>query len=209
MVAMTEKPELNPLYKLAIDFGPLALFAVVWWRFDIFAGTSVFVPAVIVALIASYVLTRRWPIMLVVSAIVVVVFGGLTVALHDKTFIMVKPTIIYALFGAVLLGGYLLDKPMLAIVFDSMFHLTAEGWRKLTLRWAGFFFTLAALNEVIRNTQSETVWFAFKISCIPLTFIFAAAQYPLLMRCAVETAAEPGGEAVPDSLTTAQTENRD
>jgi intracellular septation protein len=211
MVAMTEKPELNPL-RLLIDFGPLALFAVVWWRFDIFVGTSVFVPAVIVALIASYVLTRRWPIMLVVSAIVVVVFGGLTIALHDKTFIMVKPTIIYALFGAVLLGGYVFDKPMLAIVFDSMLHLTAEGWRKLTLRWAAFFFMLAALNEVIRNTQSEAVWFAFKISCIPLTFIFAAAQYPLMMRYAVEPATERSGDPAEKALKSTETDlvgNRD
>src|SRR5215831_2973212 len=153
IIAMTEKPEPNPLPKLAIDVGPLVLFFLVWWRFDIFVGTGVFVAAVIIALIASYILTKRWPVMLVVSAIIVVVFGGLTVVLHDKTFIMVKPTIIYVLFGAVLLGGYVFDKPMLPIVFDSIFHLTAEGWRKLTLRWAAFFFTLAALNELIRNTQ--------------------------------------------------------
>jgi len=204
MVAMTEKPELNPLSRLAIDVGPLALFVVAWWRFDIFVGTGVFVAAVIVALIASYALTRRWPLMLVVSAVVVVVFGGLTVALHDKTFIMVKPTIIYALFGGALLGGYVLDKPMLALVFDSIFHLTAEGWRKLTLRWAGFFLTLAALNEVIRNTQSEAVWFAFKASCFVLTFIFAAAQYPLLMRYAIGPAAESDGEPASETLTVAK-----
>jgi len=203
---MTEKPELDPLAKLAIDVGPLALFFVVWWRFDIFVGTSVFIAGVIVALIASYALTRRLPLMLVVSAVVVVVFGGLTVALHDKTFIMVKPTIVYALFGGVLLGGYVLDKPMLAVVFDSIFHLTAEGWRKLTLRWAGFFFTLAALNEVIRNTQSEAVWFAFKISCIALTFIFAAAQLPLLMRYATEPAVERDGEAASETMTRAKAE---
>jgi intracellular septation protein len=85
----------------------------------------------------------------------------------------------------------LLDKPLLAVVFDSAFHLTEEGWRKLTLRWAVFFFVLAALNEVIRNTQSEAFWVSFKVfGFIPLTFVFAALQYPLLMRYAVEPASE-------------------
>jgi len=186
MVAMTEKPELNPLSKLAIDVGPLALFFVVWWRFDIFVGTGVFVAAVVVALLASYALTRRWPLMLVVSAVVVVVFGGLTLALHDKTFIMVKPTIIYALFGGVLLGGYVLDKPMLAVVFESVFHLTAEGWRKLTLRWAVFFLSLAVLNEIIWRTQTDKFWGYSKLAVFALTFVFAALQYPLLMKHAVE-----------------------
>jgi intracellular septation protein len=109
---------------------------------------------------------------------------------------MVKPTIIYGLFGSVLLAGYLFDKQFLAVVFDSVFHLTEEGWRKLTLRWALFFFALAALNEVIRNTQSEAFWIGFKVfGFIPLTFVFAALQYPLLMRYAAEPTDGPGGEA--------------
>jgi intracellular septation protein len=200
MTETTEKPEgpakLNPLLKLALDIGPLVLFFAVWWRFDIFVATGPFMVAVVAALIVSYVQTRRWSVMLVVSAIVVVVFGGLTLVLHDKTFIMVKPTIIYALFGSVLLGGYLFDKPFLAVVFDSMFHITEEGWRKLTLRWAVFFFALAALNEVIRNTQSEAFWISFKaFGFIPLTFVFAALQIPLLMRYAVDPA--PGEAEAP------------
>ena len=188
---MTEKPTLDPRLKLALDFGPLLLFFVVWWRSDIFVATGVFMVAVVTALVVSYVQTGRWPIMLVVTAGFVLVFGSLTLVLHDNTFIMVKPTIIYALFGSVLLAGYLLDKPLLAVVFDSAFHLTEEGWRKLTLRWAVFFFVLAALNEVIRNTQSEAFWVSFKVfGFIPLTFVFAALQYPLLMRYAVEPASE-------------------
>jgi len=203
---MTEKKELDPLLKLAIDVGPLVLFFIVWWWVDLYVASGAFVAAAIAALITSYALTRRWPIMLVVSTVVVVVFGGLTVALHDKTFIMVKPTIVYTLFGAVLIGGYLFDTPMLAVVFDSAFHLTAEGWRKLTLRWACFFFALAALNEVFRNTQSEAVWGAFKASCILLTFIFAAAQYPLLMRYATQPTADHGDEPKPETPAIAKTD---
>jgi intracellular septation protein len=116
---MTEKPSLDPRIKLALDFGPLLLFFLVWWRFDIFVATGVFMVAVVAALIVSYMQTGRLPMMLVASAVVVVVFGSLTLVLQDKTFIMVKPTIIYGLFGAVLLAGYLFDKPFLTVVLDS------------------------------------------------------------------------------------------
>src|SRR6516164_7890485 len=160
---MTEKPQLDPRLKLALDFGPLLLFFAVWWRFDIFVATGAFMVAVVTALIVSYTQTGRWPIMLVVTAGFVVVFGSLTLLLHDNTFIMVKPTIIYALFGSVLLAGYLLDKPFLPVVFDSVFHLTEEGWRKLTLRWALFFFALAILNEIVWRSQTTDVWVSFKV----------------------------------------------
>ncbi len=192
-----ETRKLNPMLKLALDIGPLVLFFAVNARLGIFAGTAAFMVAVVAALIASYSLIRRWPIMPVVSAIIVVVFGGLTLALHDETFIKLKPTIIYALFGGVLAGGYLFDRPFLAIVFDSMFHITEEGWRKLTLRWAAFFFVLAALNEAIWRTQSTDFWVNFKLfGFVPLTFAFAALQYPLLMRHAVaEPHADTAGEA--------------
>jgi intracellular septation protein len=189
MIAKTETPKLNPLVKLALDIGPLVLFFAVNSRFGIFVGTGAFMIAVVAALLVSYTVTRQWPIMPVVTAIVVVVFGGLTLALHDETFIKLKPTIIYALFGGVLAGGYLFDKPFLAIVFDSMFHITEQGWRKLTLRWVVFFFALAVLNEVIWRTQSTDFWVNFKLFGFPLlTFVFAALQYPLLMRHAAEPA---------------------
>jgi intracellular septation protein len=186
------KPQLNPFLKLALDFGPLVLFFYANSRYDIFVATATFMIAVLVALAISYVMTRHLPIMPVVTAIIVVVFGGLTLFLHDATFIKVKPTIIYALFGAVLLGGLFFGKPLLATVLDSMFELTDEGWRKLTLRWALFFFVLAILNEIVWRNTSTNVWVDFKVFGVtPLTFLFGALQVPLLKKNAVEPAAAP------------------
>ncbi len=126
---MTDKPKLNPFLKLALDIGPLLLFFAGNSRFGIFGATAVFMVAALAALAISYALTRRLPVMTVVSAVIVLVFGGLALWLHDETFIKLKPTIIYTLFGGALLGGYLFDKPLLEIVFDSVFHITDEGWR--------------------------------------------------------------------------------
>ena len=123
--------------------------------------------------------------MALVTAVIVVVFGSLTLVLHDDTFIKMKPTIIYVLFGVLLLGGLWFNKPLLAIVFNSVFDLTEEGWRKLTLRWAVFFLALAVLNEAIWRTQTTDFWVNFKVfGVLPLTFIFAALQFPLLQKYA-------------------------
>jgi intracellular septation protein len=207
---MTTKPQLSPGLKLALDLGPLllfflansrpALFAPLLAPFlspellngphaGIFTATAVFIPAVLAALAISYAKTRHLPVMPVVTAIVVVVFGGLTLFLQNEEFIKLKPTIIYVLFGVVLLGGLAFRKPLLGMVLDSVFNLTDEGWRKLTLRWALFFLALAVLNEVVWRTQSTDFWVSFKVfGVLPLTFIFAALQYPLLTKYA---AAEP------------------
>jgi intracellular septation protein len=181
------KPQLNPLLKLAFDLGPLALFFFANSRYGIFVATGTFMVAVLAALAASYVLTRHLPIMPVVTAIVVLVFGGLTLILHNDLFIKLKPTIIYVLFGAVLLGGLFFGKSFLGVVFDSLFHLSEEGWRKLTVRWALFFFVLAVLNEVVWRSTSTDVWVNFKVfGVMPLTLAFGALQYPLLKKYAVE-----------------------
>jgi len=186
---MSERPPLNPMVKLALDLGPLVLFFIANARYGIFAATAVFMVAVLAALVVSYLMTRRLPIMPVLTAIIVVAFGGLTLILHDATFIKVKPTIIYGLFGAVLLGGLVFNKPLLGIVFDSLFHLTEEGWRKLTLRWAIFFFALAVLNEIVWRSVSTDAWVTFKVfGVMPLTIVFGALQVPLLKRYAVEPA---------------------
>jgi intracellular septation protein len=210
---MPEKRPLSPAVKFALDLGPILVFVIVnakpaWFapllapflppellsgeRAGIFTATGIFIPTVLLALIISYVLTRHLPVMPVVTAIVVVVFGGLTLALQDETFIKLKPTIIYVLFGSVLLGGLAFGKLLLGLVFDSVFHLTDEGWRKLTIRWALFFFALAVLNEIVWRTQSTNFWVNFKFfGAIPLTFLFGALQYPLLTKYA---APEPAAE---------------
>ena len=185
----TEPQKLNPFLKLALDLGPLILFFFANAHYDIFVATATFMVAVLVALVVSYVLTRHFPIMAIVTAVIVLVFGGLTLFLHNDTFIKVKPTIIYALFGGVLLGGLIFNKPFLGSVLDTMFQLTDEGWRKLTLRWALFFFALAVLNEIVWRTTSTNVWVEFKVFGVtPLTFIFGALQVPLLKKYSIEPA---------------------
>jgi intracellular septation protein len=178
-----QKKQLNPLLKLVLDIGPLVLFFVANSKFGIFAATGAFMVAVLAALAVSYAMTRHIAAMPVVTAIVVLIFGGLTLVLHDELFIKLKPTIIYVLFGGALVGGLLFGKPLLGIVFDSVFHLREEGWRKLTWRWAFFFFALAILNEIVWRTQTTDFWVSFKLfAVVPLTFLFAAMQYPLLTK---------------------------
>jgi intracellular septation protein len=161
-------------------------------RFGIFTATAIFMGAVAVALVTSWLLTRHLPVMTIVTAVVVAVFGTLTLVLHDETFIKVKPTMIYALFGAILAGGLLFGRSFIAILFESVFNLTAEGWRKLTIRWAIFFFAMALLNEIVWRTQSTDFWVAFKLfGAIPLTLVFGMLQYPLLQRYQAPTNDSP------------------
>ena len=200
MSGASETPKGNPLLKLALELGPLVLFFFANAYGDrfgiaqdrrIFAATAIFIVATVIALAVHYGLVRKLPIMPLVSGVVVVVFGGLTLWLDDELFIKLKPTIVNTLFGIVLLGGLYFGKPLLALVLDSMFDLTDEGWRKLTLRWALFFFFLALLNEIVWRTQTTDVWVSFKVFAImPLTIAFALAQTPLLMRYEKRAAAE-------------------
>ncbi len=201
---MTEQTQPNPLLKLALDIGPLLLFffansrpalfeplirpiipaaVATGERAGIFVATAVFMVAILVALAVSYAMTRRLPMMALVSAVVVVVFGGLTLFLQDELFIKLKPTIIYLLFAGTLFGGIVFGKNLLAMVFDQMFNLTSEGWHRLTVRWALFFLFLAALNELVWRTQSTDTWVTFKVfGVMPLTFVFAMLQMPLLKK---------------------------
>ena len=180
---MAAKKQLNPALKLTLDLGPLILFFVVNLRFGIFAATGAFMVAVLAAIAVTFALTRHVAVMPVVTAVVVLAFGTLTLVLHDELFIKLKPTIIYLLFGGVLLGGLYFNKLLLGMVLDSLFSLTDEGWRKMTWRWALFFFALAALNEIVWRTQTTDFWVAFKVfGIVPLTFIFGGLQYPLIMK---------------------------
>ncbi len=183
---MADNKQLHPGLKFALDLGPLLVFFFVNSKFGIFAGTGAFMVAAIAALAVSYVLTRHLPVMAMVSAVVVLVFGGATLILHDELFIKLKPTIIYLLFAGVLFAGIVFNKQFLAILFDQVFQLTEEGWRKLTIRWAVFFLALAVLNEIVWRTQTTDFWVNFKVfGVLPLTMIFGALQYPLLMKYSV------------------------
>ncbi len=192
---MADRAQLNPWLKLALDLGPLLLFFFVNGRAGLYAATAAFMIAVVIAMGASWALIRHIPVMAIVSAVVVIVFGGLTLFLQDETFIKLKPTIIYVLFGGLLLGGLAFGRSLLAMVLDSVFELDAQGWRKLTWRWALFFLALAVLNEAVWRTQSTDFWVSFKVFAIlPLTFLFAALQFPLMRRHALPGSALRGEE---------------
>ena len=183
MTEGAKKKQLDPILKLVLDIGPLVLFFAANARFGIYAATGAFMAAVLIALAVSYVMTRHVAIMPVVTAAIVLIFGGLTLILHNDEFIKLKPTIIYVLFGGTLLAGLALEKPFLSILFDQLFHLTNEGWRKLTWRWALFFLALAIVNEIVWRTQTTDFWVAFKLfGVVPLTFVFGALQYRLITK---------------------------
>lgn len=165
------------------EIGPLLVFFVVNSRFDIYAGTAAFVAATAVALPLNRWVSGRWPIMPLVGGFFVLVFGALTLILHDALFIKLKPTIVNCLFGTILAGGLLAGRSLLQPLFESAFRLDAEGWRRLTLRWCVFFFVLAGVNEVAWRMLSDEMWAASKLFVsLPLTFLFSMAQIPLVRR---------------------------
>jgi len=191
-----DKARPHPLFKLATELGPLLIFFGVNAKFHLFVATGAFMAAIVVALVVSYVVTRHVPVMALVTGVVVLVFGTLTLVMHDETFIKVKPTIIYCLFAGVLGGGLLFDRSYMAVLFDQVFNLTPRGWRILTARWALFFLGMAILNEVIWRTQSTNFWVAFKaFGVIPLTMAFAITQMPLIKRHHLEPASLESSEA--------------
>jgi intracellular septation protein len=182
-VAQPRRKALNPILKFTLELGPLALFFIVYSRVGIFAATGILMASVLVTLGVSYAMLRRFPIMPLITAVIVLIFGSLTLVLHDETLIKIKPTALYILFGAALFVGLWLKKPLLKILFDGALHVTDEGWRKLTWRWAFFFLALALLNEIVWRTQTTDMWVKFKtFGFLPLTLLFALAQAPLMMK---------------------------
>ena len=177
-----QKKRLNPLLRLAFDLGPLAVFFIGYTFGDFFVATAIFMVSLFASMALSYFLTRHLPVMSIVSGIIVAVFGGLTLFLHDETFFRMKPTIIYALFGSLLLGGLMLGKPLIAAVLGEAVDLTEEGWKILSLRWGLFFFVLAAMNEAVRLGFPD-YWVQFKVfGATALTIGFAMLQTPIMMK---------------------------
>ena len=190
------KSQPHPFFKLATELGPLLVFFAANAKFGLFVATAAFMVAIMAAMIASYAVTRHIPLMALVTGVIVIVFGTPTLVLHDETFIKVKPTIIYALFAAVLGGGLLFGRSFIAIMFDQVFNLTPRGWRLLTMRWALFFAAMAVLNEFVWRTQSTDFWVNFKVfGAVPLTMIFAMMQMPLTRRYHLEPATLEASDA--------------
>jgi intracellular septation protein len=181
--AAEPRKALNPIVKLLLELGPLALFFAAYGRFDIYVATGVLMASVLVTLAVSWATLRRIPVMPLVTAVIVLIFGSLTLIFHDETLIKIKPTALYLLFAGALFAGLALRKPILKILFDGALHVTEEGWRRLTWRWALFFVGLAILNELVWRTQSTDLWVKFKtFGFLPLTILFALAQAPLIMK---------------------------
>ena len=181
--AAAPRKKLKPGLKFVLEMGPLVLFFLVYSKFGIFQGTATLMVATVIALAVTYVLTKHLPVMPMVTAAMVVIFGGATLLLHDATFVKMKATVVYLLFAAALLGGLLFGKALLSVAFDSVMNLTEEGWRKLTLRWGLFFIAMAAVNEIVWRTQTEDFWVKFKVfGFVPLTILFAISQTPLMMK---------------------------
>jgi intracellular septation protein len=191
--SMTEKAEadvswdeLRPqITKLALELGPLVVFFIANARADIFVATAWFMGAMVLSLLLSWLILKKIAVMPLVTGVVVVVFGGLTLWLQDDTFIKIKPTITNVLFGSVLLGGLLFGQSLLKYVFGEVYKLRPEGWWRLTLNWGIFFFVLAVINEVLWRNFSTEVWISFKVwGVMPLTVLFSMSQLPLLSKYA-------------------------
>lgn len=178
-----ERPVPNPMLKLAIEIGPLIAFFIANSRWGIITGTGVFMGAAIVSLGLSLSLFRQIPIMPLVTAAFVLFFGGLTIILNDDFFIKIKPTVVNTMFGVALLGGLAFNRLLMKPLLGTVLELTDEGWRKLSVRWAIFFFVLAILNEIVWRNFSTDMWVNFKVfGMMPLTILFSFSQMPLLTR---------------------------
>ena len=188
------KTKLDPTLKYTLELGPVALFFIVYKLVGIFPATATMMVTATACLLISYRLLKRWPIMPVVTAVMVLVFGGLTLWRQDQTFLQIKLTVIYLMFGGALAYGLVFRKPLLKIMFDEAFTVTEQGWRVLTILWMLFFFALAGVNEVVRNYATYDTWVNFKtFGVMPITLLFAMAQAPLIAKYMTKDA-EPSSD---------------
>ena len=189
------KQEPSGAARLLIDVGPLLVFFLVNFLapvpgpMKVFVATGAFMAAMVSALCFSAIRYRYISPLLLFSAVMVVVLGGLTIWLHNETFIKVKPTIYYALVAGLLLFGLATGRPLLKAVLGSTYPgLDEEGWRKLTRNWAIFFAAMALVNEAVWRNSTTDFWIAFKLwGAIPATLLFAVANVPMLLRHGLTT----------------------
>jgi len=178
-----KKRDVSPFLKLALEVGPLAVFFITNGKFGIFYATASFMAATLISLITSRIFLKRIPVLALVTGIFVMIFGFLTIYLHDDTFIKIKPTVVNTLFAFILAAGLYFRRPVLKLAFGEILQMREEGWRLLTLRWIGFFLFLAVLNEVVWRNFSTDTWVSFKsFGLMPLTFFFMMFQITLIMR---------------------------
>ncbi len=191
----TPPAKVNPLLKLALEMGPLVVFFGTNAAFGIFTGTAAFMAATVVALGLSYAVMRTIPIMPLVTAVFVLVFGGLTLYLADETFIKLKPTIVDLMFSAILFAGLVTKRLFIKLIFESAFQLTVRGWILLTKAWMLFFLFLAALNEAVWRNFSTDTWVSFKVfGVMPITLLFSLALFPVITRHAIDPEKVPADE---------------
>lgn len=182
----------TPTVKAVLDFAPLVVFFIVNRVADIYVATAAVMATTLVALAIAHFCYRRIGPMLWLVGTMVFVFGTATLLFHDAEFIKIKLTVIYVLLAAVLIFGVATRRPLLQLVLGETFPaLSARGWRLLTRNWIVFFLALAVLNEVLRRTLSTDNWVTFKVFGVTgLTFVFALAQTPILLRHAPKDAPE-------------------
>lgn len=169
--------------RLFLDFFPLAAFFIAFKLGGLMVATAALMVCSLISLAITYLKDRKIALNPLISGIVITIFGGLTLALHDDAFIKMKPTLVNLLFAAILIGGLAMKKPLLKPLLDSALQLSDRGWKLLSLRWALFFIFLAGLNECIWRNFPLDFWVNFKVfGMLPLTLIFMACQYPLILR---------------------------
>lgn len=183
---MTEEKTQPAWLKPSVDYGPLAIFFIAYLRWDLMTATGALIAATVVGLTLSLIIARRVPMMPLITAVIVGIFGGLTLWLQDETFIKIKPTIVEGLFSLVLFGGLLFGRPLLKPLMASAWPMDDLGWRRLTFRFACFFAAMAVLNEIVWRTQTTDFWVTFKVfGLMGLTLLFAVSQASLLSRHAL------------------------
>lgn len=175
--------------RLAVEVGPLAVFFLSFYVYDIFVATAAFMAATTLAVIYSHRAENRLPVLPLLSLALIFLFGGLTLYWQDERFIMMRPTAINLFYGLALAVSWLLGAPLLKSILAPGLLLTEAGWQKLTARLALFLIALAALNEVVWRNFDVDVWVAFKtFATVPLNVFFFALQMRLLRRYALPDA---------------------